>query len=95
MIILGLYIVVNLIAFGILGSNALAYDSWVLIYPAIKDVLDENHINLCGQIIIYTLYTAAFLPAILLYFTILLLSGLVCIIGGLFLMIFEKKGRRY
>lgn len=61
----------------------------VLFYPKILEHLDN--INLAGKIIICTLITIVLLPALIVYYSIVVLIFLICTICALFCVIFKKR----
>lgn len=61
-----------------------------LTYPAINTFLNEHEINVAGKTIVFVLFTIAFLPAMLLYYAVLLLM----LIGAVIVMCFCKLFRR-
>lgn len=63
--------------------------SSLLFYPKIHKHLDN--INLAGKIIIYTLITIALLPALIVYYSTVILALLVCAICALFCEVFKKR----
>ena len=63
--------------------------SSLLFYPKIHNYLDN--INLAGKIIIYTLLTIALLPALIVYYSTVILMFLISTICVLFCEIFKKR----
>ena len=64
--------------------------SRVFVYPYLNEVL--NQINLAGKIIVHTLFTIAFLPALIVYYVSLLGIFMVCILCVTFKEVFKKRG---
>lgn len=62
----------------------------IFVYPYINEKLDN--INLAGKIIIYTLFTIAFLPALVVYYVILLGVFIIAALCVAFQKVFKKKG---
>lgn len=63
--------------------------SSLLFYPKIHKHLDN--INLVGKIIIYTLLTIALLPALIMYYSTVVLTLLVSTMCVLFCEVFKKR----
>ena len=63
--------------------------SSLLFYPKIHKHLDN--INLAGKIIIYTLLTIALLPALIVYYSTVVLMFLIGTICVLFCEVFKKR----
>lgn len=63
--------------------------SSLLFYPKVHEHLDN--INLAGKIIIYTLLTITLLPALIVYYSTIVLLFLISTICVLFCEIFKKR----
>ena len=65
-------------------------DGALLLYPLIHPHLDD--INLAGQIIVYVLFTTLFLPALIVYYGVVLtMTFLGCEMVKLFKYVFRKR----
>ena len=64
--------------------------SRLFVYPYLNEGL--NQINLAGKIIIYTLFTIAFLPALIVHYVALLGIFIVCTLCTAFKEVFKKRG---
>lgn len=64
--------------------------SRLFIYPYLNEGLNE--INLAGKIILHTLFTVAFLPALIVYYIALLGIFMVCALCVAFKEVFKKRG---
>jgi hypothetical protein len=62
----------------------------MFVYPYIHEFLNE--LNLAGKIIVYTLFTIAFLPALIVHYVALLGIFIVCALCVAFKEIFKKRG---
>lgn len=97
MIFFEIWLTVSLcIGAGIFIGIALNYPGWdiILIYPMIVNLLEVRDINIFGKIVMCTLITIIFAPAIVIYFIVLLAVFLITFTIFFFMELFEKLFRR-
>ena len=88
------YMLMNIAATYVLVIGCFAsleYDSNnILIFPLIVEKLRER-LNIAGTVIITSLFTIIFLPAIIIYFVVFGILVLSLVVGKLFLQVFERR----
>jgi hypothetical protein len=64
----------------------------ILFYPLLNDFFnDDLSLNTAGRIIAFVLFTILFLPALLFYYVVLIVLGIIALLGITFITIFTKK----
>jgi hypothetical protein len=88
------YMLMNIAATYVLVIGCFAnleYDgNNILIFPLIVEKLRER-LNIAGTVIITSLFTIIFLPAIIIYFVVFGILVLSLVVGKLFLQVFERR----
>ena len=63
-----------------------------LVYPLLNDFLEDDlSLNIAGKVIAFILFTIFFLPALLFYYAVLIVLGIIALLGLAFVTIFTKK----
>lgn len=92
-----IWLLINIAATVFWLYKAFHSDEWtsLFLYPEIHDKLEDEEVGLVGKLFIDILFSIIFLPAMVLYFTvifmILALALVLFIIDMLFVRIFGKK----
>ena len=68
-------------------SNA----SYALIYPLINRELNRVDMNLAGKIIVFTLFTLALLPGLVIYYVFMITLTIVFALAAGFIELFKKR----
>ena len=91
------WLLINIAAVVFWLHKAFHTDEWIslFLYPEIHDKLEDEEVGLIGKLFIDILFSIIFLPAMVLYFTvifiILALALVIFIIEMFFVRIFGKK----
>lgn len=91
------WLLINIAAVAFWLYKAFHTDDWIslFLYPDIHNKLEDEEVGLIGKLFIDILFSIIFLPAMVLYFTvifiILALALILFIIEMFFVRIFSKK----